>query len=72
MTNESPIEKDFKKYNQIKIDLLKVSKCLEFCEDKQEEEEIFRKALEHSTELKNTKEFLENEYQIKICKSCSF
>ncbi|MEI3597819.1 MULTISPECIES: glutaredoxin family protein [unclassified Oceanobacillus] len=71
MTNESPIVSEIKKFNQIKIDLFNLSKCLEFCKDKQEKEEIFKKVLEYSVDLKNTKELLENEYQIKICK-CMF
>jgi Iap family predicted aminopeptidase len=70
MNKNSTIEKEIKKYNQIKIDLLKISKCIECCEEKKEEEMYQNIALEYSKELRNIKEYIEKEYKITFCNSC--
>ncbi|ECO1678061.1 hypothetical protein [Peribacillus frigoritolerans] len=71
MAIESPIEKELKKYNQLKIDLLKISKCIECCEEQTDEAMFQNIALEYSKEMKNLKEAIEKEYEISFCSCCA-
>lgn len=64
------IDVEIEKYNQLKIDLLKISKCIECCEEKSQEEMYQNIAIEYSKELKQLKEFIEREYEIKLCCYC--
>ena len=64
------IENEIKKYTQLKIDLLKISKCIECCEEKNREDMYQNIALEYSINLKKLKEFIEKEYHISLCRCC--
>lgn len=66
------IESEIKKYNQIKIDLLKIAKCIECCEENYDVEMYQNIALEYSKKLKNVKKSIEKEYKIKLCVCCTF
>lgn len=66
------IDAEIEKYNQLKIDLLKISKCIECCEEKNKEEMYQNIALEYSKELKHLKKAIEKEYKIKLCCYCQF
>lgn len=66
----STIEKEFEKYNQLKIDLLKISKCIQCCDEKRDEERYQNIALEYSKELKNLTNMIEQEYKISLCNCC--
>ncbi|WP_243292139.1 hypothetical protein [Bacillus sp. FJAT-47783] len=61
------IDKQLKKFNQLKIDLLKISQCIDYCSDEGEEEFYRNIALEYSKELKKLKEYIEKNYDIKFC-----
>lgn len=64
------IEKQFEKYNQVKMDLLKMSKCIECCEESRKD--LYQNiCVEYSKELKEIKKSIEETYGIKICKCCS-
>lgn len=63
------IEKKFEKYNQIKIDLLNVSKCLECCEESQKD--LYQNiCVEYSKELKKMKKHIEDTYEVSISNCC--
>ncbi|MEY9980600.1 phosphoglycerate-specific signal transduction histidine kinase [Lysinibacillus sp. RC79] len=64
------IEYKLRKYNQIKTDLLKISKCLEHC-DKAQKELYQNVCIEYSMELKKIKNSLESVYDVKIFQCCS-
>lgn len=66
----STIEKELGKYNQLKIDLLKISKCIQCCEEKKDEERYQNIALEYSKELKTLTNIIEQEYNISLCNCC--
>lgn len=60
------IEKEIEKINQIKIDLLKMSQCIEKCTEPQKE--LYQNiCLEYSRELKKIKRSIEEIYDVKIC-----
>lgn len=60
------IENDLKKYNQLKLDLLKMANCLKNCEDNSQE--MYQNiCLEYSKELNEMKNFLEDTYNLKLC-----
>ncbi|RFT66225.1 hypothetical protein D0U04_14655 [Bacillus clarus] len=53
-------------YNQLKIDLLTIVKCIDYCS--LAEKEIYQNlALSYSNELKILQNILEKEYNIKFC-----
>ncbi|WP_368679596.1 hypothetical protein [Bacillus paralicheniformis] len=59
-------EKDIKKIHQIKIDLLKISKCIDACADK--EKSVYQDlAGEYSKALKIVKASIEDAYDVKLC-----
>ncbi|KIU04524.1 hypothetical protein ACFVRW_14330 [Bacillus subtilis] len=59
-------EKDIKKIHQIKIDLLKISKCIDACTD--EEKSVYQDiAGEYSKALKVVKASIEDAYDVKLC-----
>ncbi|MGE6377988.1 hypothetical protein [Peribacillus muralis] len=64
------IEVDIKKYNQVKISLLKTSKCIECCVQPNEKELYQNIAIEYSKELKLLKNSLEDTYDLKLCSCC--
>lgn len=64
------IEYELKKYNKIKTDFLKMSKCLKHC-DKSQKELYQNICIEYSMELKKIKNSLESMYDVKICQCCS-
>lgn len=66
------IEKDFLKYNNLKLELLRIVQCIDCCQDKWEEEMYQNIAIEYSKELRNLKEFIEQEYHISLCNCCKF
>lgn len=61
---------EIRKYNQLKIDLLKISKCVECCGEQKDREFYQNIALEYSKELKNLKKFIETEYEVSLCHCC--
>ncbi|WP_146553294.1 MULTISPECIES: hypothetical protein [Rummeliibacillus] len=62
------LEDKLAEYNQIKIDLLKMSKHLDFCDETQKD--LYQNiCAEYSKELKKIKKALEQAYGIEIC-SC--
>ncbi|ESU32006.1 hypothetical protein G3A_13580 [Bacillus sp. 17376] len=70
MIEQHAIENEFQKYNRLKVDLLKISKCIECCEEKEEQAFYQNLAIEYSKELKNLKKSIENEYHIILCDRC--
>ena len=63
------MEDNIIKYNKIKTDLLKMSKCIECCEAS--EVELYQDiCIEFSKELKEIKKQIELTYDIKVCKCC--
>lgn len=64
------LEKDLKKYNQIKTDLLKMSKCIECCEQDNEKAMYQNVTIEYSKELKQLQKSLEATYGVKLCSCC--
>ncbi len=63
-----PFEDKLRKYNQIKIDLLKMSKHLDFCDET--EKNLYQNiCVEYTKELKEIKKSLEQTYGIEICNS---
>ncbi|MBD8589759.1 hypothetical protein IFT92_18365 [Peribacillus simplex] len=66
---EEVIENEFKKYNQFKMDLLKMSQCLECCDESQKE--LYQNiCLEYSKELKKIQTSIERTYGIIVCNNC--
>lgn len=72
MIQGKPIEDEFFKYNQLKLELLKIVQCIDCCKDKREVEMYQNIAIEYSKELRNFKEFIEQEYKISFCSCCQF
>lgn len=70
MTENHGIEHEFQKYNKLKVDLLKISKCIECCEEEKEQGFYQDLAMEYSKELKNLMKSIENEYHITLCDRC--
>lgn len=66
------IENKISKYNRLKLDLLKISKCIECCETEPEKETYQNIAIEYSKELKRMHNTLEDIYGVKICGCCKF
>ncbi|MBY0065215.1 hypothetical protein H7K08_25745 [Priestia aryabhattai] len=65
------IEERVTKYNEIKIDLIKISQCIDCCND--DEKEIYQDiALTYSKQLKSIKESIEKIYNIDLCNCCTF
>nr|WP_194950050.1 hypothetical protein [Anoxybacillus flavithermus] len=65
------IDEKIKKYNQIKIDLLKIVKCIDCCTE--DEKELYQNiAIEYSKELKRLKKSIESAYDVKICDYCFY
>lgn len=64
------IEMEIRKYSKIKLDLLKISKCIECCELDNEKETYQNIAIEYSKELKRIYSSLEDIYDVKICGCC--
>ncbi|EGI2114993.1 hypothetical protein FH832_003060 [Listeria monocytogenes] len=63
------IENKFKRYNEIKMDLLKMAKCLDYCDESQKE--MYQNiCVEYSKELKDMKKSLELLYDVSICRCC--
>ncbi|MDF2083910.1 hypothetical protein [Bacillus pseudomycoides] len=65
------IENNIVRYNELKIDLLNISKCIETCEecDKEFYQDI---AIQYSKRHREMKKFIEKTYNIKICECCSY
>lgn len=61
----------FKRYNQLKIDLFKISQCLNCCTKKSEEEFYKDVAIEYSKKLKNLAKLFKQEYGINYCCNCN-
>lgn len=63
------IEEKFEAYNKLKIDLLKISKCIECCEESQIE--LYQDlCIEYSKELKTMKKSIEETYGVELCSCC--
>jgi tRNA A-37 threonylcarbamoyl transferase component Bud32 len=52
------------------VNLQESSKCIKCCEEKSKKEMYQNIAIEYSKELKQLKEVIEKEYQIKLCCHC--
>ncbi|MBR9747575.1 hypothetical protein ACQVWD_26430 [Bacillus cereus] len=64
------IEEKVKKYNQVKIDLMKIAQCIDCCNE--DEREIYQDiALNYSKHLKYIQESIEKIYGIDICNCCT-
>ncbi|MFN2747760.1 MULTISPECIES: hypothetical protein [Bacillus] len=59
-------EQDIGKIHQIKIDLLKITKCLDTCSEK-EKSSYQDIAYEYSKALKAVKKSIEEAYGVKLC-----
>lgn len=60
------IIKKFEEYNRVKIELLKMSKCIDSCDESQKD--LYQNiCVEYSKELNKMKKFFEETYEIKIC-----
>ncbi|KRT87135.1 hypothetical protein AB447_209210 [Bacillus glycinifermentans] len=59
-------EQDIRKIHQLKIDLLKIAKCIDTCSDKEKSayQDI---ACEYSKALKTLKKSIEEAYGVKLC-----
>ncbi|MCM3024988.1 hypothetical protein [Heyndrickxia ginsengihumi] len=67
----SAIDENVMKYNQIKVDLLKIAQCIDCCTDN--EKELYQDiAMEYSKELRRIKSSIEEIYGIKLYGCCSF
>ncbi|MGF9893519.1 hypothetical protein ABEX78_33400 [Priestia megaterium] len=65
------LEETVTKYNQVKIDLMKIFQCIDCCSE--DEKEIYQDiALNYSKQLKSIKESIESIYGIELCGCCSF
>ncbi|MGM9898262.1 MAG: hypothetical protein ACI32W_10005 [Enterococcus faecalis] len=65
------LENDLKKYNQLKIDLLKMASFLENCEN--DFKDMYQNiCLEYSKELLEMKNVLEKTYDLRICNCCYY
>ena len=65
------IESKVTKYNQVKIDLIKIFHCIDCCSE--DEKEIYQDiALNYSKQLKSIKESIEKIYGVEISSCCSF
>ncbi|WP_230932275.1 hypothetical protein [Priestia sp. TSO9] len=65
------LEEKVTKYNQVKIDLMKISQCIDCCSE--DEKEIYQDiALNYSKQLKSIKESIESVYGVELCSCCSF
>ena len=62
----STLEENVKKYNKIKSDLLKMSKCIECC-DPSEVSHFQDICKDYSQEMRDLKLQIESIYDIKIC-----
>lgn len=68
---EHVLEEQLKKYNQIKIDLLKVAQCIDCC-DPSEISDLQDICIDYSHELKDLRHQIESIYGIKLCNCCEF
>lgn len=64
------MEKEMQKCIKVKLDLLKVSRCIDYCQTAKEKDFYQNIALEYSIELKRIYSFLEDMYDLKICVCC--
>jgi hypothetical protein len=60
------VEDKIEKLNRIKIDLLKISQCIEHCSSEDEKDMYQNIAIEYSKEIKKVKSAIEKTYDIKI------
>ena len=63
-------EKDLEKLTELKMKLFKISKCIDCCEEKHQEEMYQNIALELTKELRRMRKTIEETYQIKACGCC--
>ncbi|WP_456364983.1 hypothetical protein C1N73_34430 (plasmid) [Priestia aryabhattai] len=64
------IESKVTKYNQVKIDLIKIFHCIDCCSE--DEKEIYQDiALNYSKQLKSIKESIERIYGIELSGCCA-
>ena len=61
------IEEQLRQYNNVKIELLKTSKCLMNCSSNFERENYQNRCLEYAKELKKMQLEVENNYGLKLC-----
>jgi hypothetical protein len=66
------IDRDLKAYMQLKIDLLKIAECIDYCIEEKDKEHFRARALHYSKELKKLKKSIEEVYGLKVCQCCSF
>ncbi|KYD20098.1 hypothetical protein [Saccharococcus caldoxylosilyticus] len=66
------IDRDLKAYMQLKIDLLKITECIDYCTEEKDKEYFRMKALHYSKELKKLREYIEEIYGLKLCQCCFF
>lgn len=67
---ETIVEK-VKKYNQIKMDMMRIVKCIDCCTENEEKEFYQNVAISYSKELRRVKGAIEDTYGIQICNCCA-
>jgi hypothetical protein len=66
------IDRDIRAYMRLKIDLLKIAECIDYCTEEKDKEHFRTEALHYSKELKKLRESIEETYGLKICQCCFF
>ncbi len=61
------LEEDIKKINKVKLDLLRMSKCIEVCKTNTEKDSYQNICYEYSKQLQTLKETIEKTYDINLC-----
>ncbi|ANB57590.1 hypothetical protein GFC29_1098 [Anoxybacillus sp. B7M1] len=64
------VDEILKAYMQLKINLLKVAKCIDYCTEEKDKEHYRTEVLHYSKKLKKLKESIEETYGLKICQCC--
>ncbi|HZH58980.1 MAG TPA: hypothetical protein VEY70_05320 [Metabacillus sp.] len=64
------VDQNIKAYMQLKIELLKLAKCIDDCIEEKDKEHYRMEVLHYSNKLKKLKESIEETYELKICQCC--
>ena len=64
------VDQNIKAYMQLKIELLKLAKCIDDCIEEKDREYYRMEVLHYSNKLKKLKESIEETYGLKICQCC--
>jgi len=61
------LEEDIKKFNKVKLDLLRMSNCIETCKTNKEKDSYQNICIEYSKQLQALEESIEETYGIHLC-----